>query len=204
MHRGCRFVMPYGFTTIRERVLMRSCKQLMRLWKYRFEEIGLLSLSSSDYTHITELVKAVTEKYCGKHLGSLFLPWGLIPSQWTWWICLKIPAWCFTLAPEAATEHMRNLINKPVSTQQLIDTARRYIHVAGPLLNFTLWLVTRRNIGGCKSNCRVMQSSPGRRTQGYCHRAKLMLESPRLSETSHPFNGYLWFCWANTGKTRST
>jgi hypothetical protein len=30
----------------------------------------------------------------------------------------------FTLAPEAATERMREIINKPVSTQQLLETAR--------------------------------------------------------------------------------
>ena len=29
----------------------------------------------------------------------------------------------FTLAPEAATERMRNIINKPISTQQLLETA---------------------------------------------------------------------------------
>ena len=29
----------------------------------------------------------------------------------------------FTLAPEAATEHMRNIINKPIQTQQLLDVA---------------------------------------------------------------------------------
>jgi radical SAM superfamily enzyme YgiQ (UPF0313 family) len=31
----------------------------------------------------------------------------------------------FTLAPEAATEHMRNIINKPLSTHQLLDTAHQ-------------------------------------------------------------------------------
>ena len=30
----------------------------------------------------------------------------------------------FTLAPEAATNHMRKIINKPVQTEQLLDTAR--------------------------------------------------------------------------------
>ncbi|MCS6906246.1 MAG: B12-binding domain-containing radical SAM protein, partial [Anaerolineales bacterium] len=30
----------------------------------------------------------------------------------------------FTLAPEAATERMRNIINKPISTQSLLETAR--------------------------------------------------------------------------------
>jgi radical SAM superfamily enzyme YgiQ (UPF0313 family) len=31
----------------------------------------------------------------------------------------------FTLAPEAATERMREVINKPVSTEQLLETARQ-------------------------------------------------------------------------------
>ena len=30
----------------------------------------------------------------------------------------------FTLAPEAATERLRNIINKPISDQQLLDTAK--------------------------------------------------------------------------------
>jgi hypothetical protein len=35
----------------------------------------------------------------------------------------------FTLAPEAATEHMRNIINKPVSTSQLLEIAHQiYLH----------------------------------------------------------------------------
>src|SRR3990172_7307064 len=31
----------------------------------------------------------------------------------------------FTLAPEAGTERMREIINKPVSTEQLLETARQ-------------------------------------------------------------------------------
>jgi radical SAM superfamily enzyme YgiQ (UPF0313 family) len=91
-----------------------------------FEEIGLLSLSSSDYTHISELVQAITDKYSGKHLAIS------LPS-------LRIETFSvdlmnllkdsrhggFTLAPEAATEHMRNIINKPVSTEQLLETVHQ-------------------------------------------------------------------------------
>jgi radical SAM superfamily enzyme YgiQ (UPF0313 family) len=90
-----------------------------------YEEVGLLSLSSSDYTHILELVKAVSEKFAGRHLNIS------LPS-------LRIESFSvelmdalqdtrrsgFTLAPEAATERMREIINKPVSTEQLLETAR--------------------------------------------------------------------------------
>jgi len=38
-----------------------------------FEEIGLLSLSSSDYTHILDLVKALSDRFNENHL-SVSLP----------------------------------------------------------------------------------------------------------------------------------
>jgi radical SAM superfamily enzyme YgiQ (UPF0313 family) len=90
-----------------------------------FEEIALLSLSSSDYSQILELVPEVSQRFAGKHV-SISLP------------SLRIDSFSvdlmeqlknnrqggFTLAPEAATERMRNIINKPISTQQLLETAR--------------------------------------------------------------------------------
>ena len=90
-----------------------------------FEEVGLLSLSSSDYTHILELVKAVSERFAGQHL-SVSLPSLRIESfSVDLMDALKETRRSgFTLAPEAATERMREIINKPVSTQQLLDTAR--------------------------------------------------------------------------------
>ena len=89
------------------------------------EEIALLSLSSSDYTHILELVKSVAARFSGKHV-KISLP------------SLRIESFSidlleelkgvrhggFTLAPEAATERMRNIINKPIPTQQLLDVTR--------------------------------------------------------------------------------
>ncbi len=38
-----------------------------------FEEVGLLSLSSSDYTHILELVRTVSQRFNDRHL-SISLP----------------------------------------------------------------------------------------------------------------------------------
>lgn len=125
--RGCRFCHAGMINRpVRERSvdeIVQAVEQALRNTGY--EEIGLLSLSSSDYTHILELVKAVADKFAGKHLGIS------LPS-------LRIESFSvelmdalrgsrhggFTLAPEAATEHMRQIINKPVSTAQLLETIR--------------------------------------------------------------------------------
>jgi len=130
--RGCRFCHA-GMVTrpVRERSVEEIVKAIeTALEKTGFEEVGLLSLSSSDYTHIVELVKAVSERFSGRHL-SISLP------------SLRIETFSvelmealkdarrggFTLAPEAATERMRQIINKPVSTAQLLETARAiYAH----------------------------------------------------------------------------
>jgi radical SAM superfamily enzyme YgiQ (UPF0313 family) len=91
-----------------------------------FEEIGLLSLSSSDYTHIAELVKTITSKYHGKNLG-ISLPSLRIESFSVDLMNLLQESrhGGFTLAPEAASEHMRNIINKPVNTEQLLETVHQ-------------------------------------------------------------------------------
>ncbi len=91
-----------------------------------FEEVSFLSLSSSDYGKIGELVSGVVERH-----GAGKLSIGL-PS-------LRIESFSvdlmemlekgrrrsgFTFAPEAATDRLRDVINKPISTQAMLDTAR--------------------------------------------------------------------------------
>ncbi len=130
--RGCRFCQAGMITRpVRERPVDEIVDAIeTALEKTGFEEVGLLSLSSSDYTHILDLVRAVSEKFEERHL-SISLP------------SLRIESFSvelmealqttrrsgFTLAPEAATERMREIINKPVSTQQLLETAHEiYSH----------------------------------------------------------------------------
>jgi radical SAM superfamily enzyme YgiQ (UPF0313 family) len=125
--RGCRFCQA-GFITrpVRERTVEEIITAIEEAMDNTgFEEVGLLSLSSSDYTHVLDLVKAVSEKF-GRRALSISLP------------SLRIESFSvdlmdalqetrrsgFTLAPEAATERMRQIINKPVSTEQLLATAR--------------------------------------------------------------------------------
>ena len=125
--RGCRFCHA---GMINRPVRERSVESIVdgietALENTGYEEIALLSLSSSDYTHINELVKSITTRFAGKHL-TISLP-SLRIESFSVELMEKLRGsrqGGFTLAPEAATERMRNRINKPIQTEQLLETAR--------------------------------------------------------------------------------
>ncbi len=125
--RGCRFCHAGMITRpVRERTVEEVCEALEEALNVTgFEEVGLLSLSSSDYTHVVDLVKAVGERFADRVL-SISLPSLRIESLSVDLMdALKDTRRSgFTLAPEAATEKMREIINKPVSSEQLLETAR--------------------------------------------------------------------------------
>ncbi len=125
--RGCRFCHAGMITRpVRE----RSVEQILQaieegLTHTGFEEVALLSLSSSDYDDILELVRRVGEKYGGRHLNISLPSLRLETSSVELMELLKDhKRGGFTFAPEAATEKMREIINKAVPTQQVLDTAR--------------------------------------------------------------------------------
>ncbi len=125
--RGCRFCHA-GMVTrpVRERRIAAIVDAIEEgLKNTGFEEIALLSLSSSDYGDVVELVRKVGERFAGKHL-SVSLPSLRIESASVELMeALKDnKRGGFTFAPEAATERMREIINKPVSTEQLLQTTR--------------------------------------------------------------------------------
>ncbi len=135
--RGCRFCHA-GMVTrpVRERSIEEIVNAIEEgVANTGFEEIGLLSLSSSDYTHILELVNAVKERFTGRHL-SISLPSLRIETVSVDLMdaIMDERRSGFTLAPEAATEKMRKIINKPVSTQQVLDTAREVYSRGWPTL----------------------------------------------------------------------
>jgi radical SAM family uncharacterized protein len=125
--RGCRFCHA-GMVNrpVRERPVEEILEAIdQALASTGYEEVGLLSLSSSDYTHILELVHAVSTRFAGHHL-TVSLPSLRIESfSVDLMDALKDSRRSgFTLAPEAATERMRAIINKPLADQQLLETAR--------------------------------------------------------------------------------
>ncbi|HFE67396.1 MAG TPA: radical SAM protein [Chloroflexi bacterium] len=95
------------------------------LEKTGYEEIALLSLSSSDYTNVLELTQKIGERFSHRGLN-ISLPSLRIESVSTQLMdnLGDSRRGGFTLAPEAATERMRNTINKFVSHEELLETAR--------------------------------------------------------------------------------
>ncbi len=125
--RGCRFCHAGMITRpVRERTVSEIVDAIdLALKNTGFEEIALLSLSSSDYSQIIPLVDAISQKYTGRHL-TISLPSLRIEST-SVDLFEKLKGarqGSFTLAPEAATEGMRRTINKYIPEEQLLETAR--------------------------------------------------------------------------------
>ena len=125
--RGCRFCHAGMITRpIRERRVEEILQAAEAAIKSTgFEELALLSLSSSDYTNVLELVTKVGEKFGGSHL-KIGLPSLRIESV-SIDLMEKLKdnrSGGFTLAPEAATERMRRIINKFIPDEDILDTTR--------------------------------------------------------------------------------
>ena len=135
--RGCRFCHAGMITRpVRERPvdeIVNAVEQAIA--QTGFEEIGLLSLSSSDYTQIVDLVQAVNQRFVDRHL-SISLPSLRIETVSVDLMdaVMDERRSGFTIAPEAATERMRRTINKPVSTEQLMETAHAIFSRGWPTL----------------------------------------------------------------------
>ncbi len=125
--RGCRFCHA-GMVTrpVRERPVDEILEAMERILESTgYEEISLLSLSSSDYRHVLELTERIGQRFGGRGMD-ISLPSLRIETVSTQLMdnLGDSKRSGFTLAPEAATEKMRNIINKYVSHEELLETAR--------------------------------------------------------------------------------
>ncbi len=125
--RGCRFCHAGMITRpVRERGVDEIVEAAVAAVEATgFEELAFLSLSSSDYTHIIELTDAVSRRFKGQKL-TISLPSLRIES-----VSIDLMdklrehfSGGFTLAPEAATERMRRIINKPIADADILETTR--------------------------------------------------------------------------------
>ncbi len=124
--RGCRYCQA-GMVTrpIRERTVEEIVTAIEEgLAATGFDEVGLLSLSSTDYSHALELVQEVNRRF--SHRGiSISLPSSRIETFTVELMdSLELTRRSgFTLAPEAGSERLRNIINKPIPTDHLLEIA---------------------------------------------------------------------------------
>ncbi len=125
--RGCRFCQAgMIFRPVRERPVDEVLQAVDEMIEQcGFEEVSFLSLSSSDYTYVAELVRRTMEKHGAKRL-SVGLPSLRIESFSVDLMDLLEKGRRrsgFTFAPEAATDRLRDVINKPIAGSDLLATA---------------------------------------------------------------------------------
>lgn len=128
--RGCRFCHA-GFVTrpLRERPqeeILQAADEILQQTGY--DEIALLSLSASDYRRIDELATALMDRYADRHV-SVSLP-SLRIESFSVELADAISRGRrtgFTFAPEAGTEHLRAVINKPIPSGQMLEVAREVL-----------------------------------------------------------------------------
>lgn len=137
--RGCRFCSS-GMTTrpVRE----RSAEQILEiaergLANTGYRDLSLLSLSSGDYSRIVPLVKSLTERFADR-LVTVSLPSLRIS---TFDVSLaeqigEVRKTGFTFAPEAGTERLRRVINKPLTDERFFEVVDAVCRAGWQTLKF--------------------------------------------------------------------
>lgn len=125
--RGCRFCQAgFIYRPVREKSSDTVNRQARALCENTgYEEISLSSLSTSDYTELADLLDRLLDwteqEKVSMTLPSLridnFSPELLEKVQ-------KIKKSGLTFAPEAGTQRLRDVINKNVTEQEILDTCR--------------------------------------------------------------------------------
>lgn len=122
--RGCRFCQAgIIYRPIREKkaeTLLAQARKLLQNSGY--DEIGLLSLSTADYSCVGELVDGLLAEHSGNRVG-VSLP-SLRVDAFSVGLAdkvNKVRKSGLTFAPEAGTQRMRDIINKGVSEADILE-----------------------------------------------------------------------------------
>ena len=123
--RGCRFCQAgMIYRPVRE----RSQQTLLNLTDVciqntGYEDISLLSLSTGDYTQISPLIDEMMKRYESKNIA-ISLPSlraGTLSSDLMKTI-KRVRKTGFTIAPEAGSQRLRNVINKNIDEAEIVET----------------------------------------------------------------------------------
>ncbi len=125
--RGCRFCQAgYCYRPARIRspeTLIEQGKEALKSSGY--DEVTLLSLSTSDYPHLLELCDGLLD-YCEPRNISLSLP-SLRADNFSIDLMKrvqKVRKTGLTFAPEAGSQRLRDIINKNITEEDLLNTCR--------------------------------------------------------------------------------
>lgn len=125
--RGCRFCQAgMIYRPFRQRspeLLVETAKKLIKATGY--DEISLTSLSTSDFEHLDELADSLLT-YCVPQHIDISLP-SLRVDNFTKDLLEKMQSVRksgLTFAPEAGTQRLRDVINKNVTEEEIMNTCR--------------------------------------------------------------------------------
>lgn len=137
--RGCRFCQAgIVYRPVRERSLEKNIELVSKLIENTgHSEISLSSLSSSDYTNIDSLISAIKSKYSCDSVGVSLPSLRMNPHS------VKVAEIIsggkrtgFTFAPEAGSQRMRDIINKGVTEDEIMETAETAVRAGWMSLKF--------------------------------------------------------------------
>jgi len=125
--RGCRFCQA-GF--VNRPVRSRSCETLIRqgiesICSSGYDEISLMSLSTSDYKHLVPLCDGLLD-WCRPRMINLSLP-SLRVDNFSVELLERVQEVRksgLTFAPEAGSQRLRDVINKNVTEEDLLSACR--------------------------------------------------------------------------------
>jgi len=135
--RGCRFCQAgFIYRPARE----RSPREVWRLVEQGlarsgYDEFSLLALSIGDYTCIQRLLQALMRYYSDRRVA-VSLPSLRVGTLDQTMIAEigRVRKTGFTLAPEAGSDRLRRVINKGISEEELLATAKSVYDAGWPLL----------------------------------------------------------------------
>jgi radical SAM family uncharacterized protein/radical SAM-linked protein len=130
--RGCRFCQAgMIYRPVRE----RSPETLLSLSDFSvastgYEDISLLSLSTGDYSCLIPLMENLTSRYGSQRIAVSFPSLRadtLSPKLMN--LVKKVRKTGFTLAPEAGSQRLRDVINKNITEEDIIETVKEAFHL---------------------------------------------------------------------------
>lgn len=106
-----------------------------------YDEIALLSLSSSDHPQLVPVIQALQQEFEGEHI-SVSLPSLRVDQQLTYLpgLTRNVRKAGLTLAPETGSERLRKVINKTITQHDLREGARAALEAGYKTIKFYMMI----------------------------------------------------------------
>ncbi|MCA8914499.1 MAG: TIGR03960 family B12-binding radical SAM protein [Planctomycetes bacterium] len=106
-----------------------------------YDEIALLSLSSSDHPQLVPMIKALQAEFAGEHI-SVSLPSLRVDQQLTYLpgLTRNVRKAGLTMAPETGSERLRKVINKTITQHDLREGARAALEEGYKTIKFYMMI----------------------------------------------------------------